>query len=104
MNFTKSRVVLLIHIVGAALRCWLDTLTVCRPDKWEDVRLAIVQFVLTRDGYLTEESRIPNLRRVTSIGFSVMGGSYLQDDGPYQLCVSRLAAGYDMDRSSGNED
>lgn len=63
-----------------------------------------MEFILTRNGYLTEENRIPNLRRVTSIGFSVIGGAQLQEEGPYKLCISNVIAGYDTDRSSGNED
>lgn len=76
----------------------------CRPGEWQDFETAIVDFVLTRNGYLTEENRVPNLRRVTSIGFSVIGGAQLQENGPYKLCISQVVAGYDTDRSSGNED
>jgi hypothetical protein len=76
----------------------------CRPDVWTDISIPVVHFLLTRNGYITEEIRYPNLRRVTGLGFSVLGGAQLQEDGPFKLCISSISAGYDTDRSSGNED
>lgn len=76
----------------------------CRRGEWQDVKAPVVDFVLTRQGYVTEDVRIANLRRVTSLGVSLIGGGDVQPDGTFQLCISRIEAGYDHDRSSGNED
>jgi hypothetical protein len=64
----------------------------------------LVDFRLTFQGSLTKETRFINCRRVTGLGFAVAGGREVQGDGPYKLCISQIEAGYDLDRSSGNED
>ena len=78
--------------------------SVCRKDEWEDIKIPVVSFVLTTNGYVADEPRCINLRRVTGLGFSVVGGREIQEDGPFKLCVGKIEAGYDLDRSSGNED
>lgn len=91
-----------IHeIWQASLSKYMDL----RDTDWQDVQVPIVDFLLTRDGYLTEEFRVANLRRVVSLGFSVAGGRDIQHDGPFKLDISRIAAGYDAsDQSSGREE
>jgi hypothetical protein len=75
----------------------------CRQNQWEDVKIPIVDFLLTVDGYLTTEQRSVNMRRVSGLGFAVAGGASVQPDGPFKLCIGSIEAGYDLDRSSGTE-
>jgi Complex I intermediate-associated protein 30 (CIA30) len=75
-----------------------------RKDEWQDIRVPVVDFLLTTHGYLTHERRYINLRRVTGLGFAVSGGREVQHDGPFKFCIGAIEAGYDTDRSSGNED
>ena len=92
-------------------RCCLCALAVqrlvavrCRAGEWQDVKIPVIDFLLTTRGFLHPETRYINLRRVTCLGFSVAGGREVQRDGPFKLCVASIEAGYDLDRSSGNED
>lgn len=68
------------------------------------MKVPLADFQLTTHGYLTLERRFINLRRVTGMGFSVIGGREVQSDGPFKLCISKIEAGYDKDRTIRNED
>jgi hypothetical protein len=74
-----------------------------RKNEWQELEIPIVDFLLTVDGYLTVEQRCINMRRVSGLGFSVIGGASLQPDGPFKLCISKIEAGYDLDTSSAVE-
>lgn len=76
----------------------------CRRDEWTDHKVPVVDFLLTSGGYVADHQRVINLSRVTGLGFALSGGGEVQEEGPFKLCVSSIEAGYDLDRSSGNEE
>ena len=75
-----------------------------RRDEWTDHKVPVVDFLLTSGGYVANHQRVINLSRVTGLGFALSGGGEVQEEGPFKLCVSSIEAGYDLDRSSGNEE
>jgi hypothetical protein len=64
---------------------------------WQDVRVSLLELLLTMHGYLTQETKDINLSRVTGLGFAVAGAQEAESDGPYNLCISQVEARYVID-------
>ena len=89
------------HLVAAIVPCklWLS----CRKGEWQEVVIPLQDFLLTADGHATEFQPHINPTRIAALGFSLAGGRDLQSNGPFELLIGGISAGYNSQHVSFEE-
>jgi hypothetical protein len=63
---------------------------------WQDVKVPFLDLLQTTHGYLTQETKDTNLRRVTGLGLAAAGAQEAQSGGPYNLCNCQIETRYNL--------